>query len=230
MIAVVKAIEWDNFGLIIIDNSLSYSIVDILFGGRKVAPTLKVEGRPYTSIEQSMVQSIIELLLNDLSSSFEPVSPVTFQLERMETNPRFATIARPEDVALLLSLQVEMESRSGTIELLLPFSTIEPVKKLLAKSFIGERGSKDPTWANHLEEEIFQTKVTIDAAINGKTATIKDVVSLNVGDTIVLDKFANDDIYLRIDGIKISSGKLGKFDDKVAVQLTDDINLERFKL
>ena len=67
-------------------------------------------------------------LLTDLGTAFDPISPVTFQFERMETTPRFATITRPNNPALLVRLRVDMEERGGTIEILLPHTTLEPVR------------------------------------------------------------------------------------------------------
>ena len=35
MLSVFKAEEWDNFGLMVVDSGLIYSIVDVLLGGRR---------------------------------------------------------------------------------------------------------------------------------------------------------------------------------------------------
>jgi flagellar motor switch protein FliM len=56
LLMVFKAIEWENFGLMFTDGALIYSLVDILFGGRKVVRPQKIEGRPYTSIEQDIAK------------------------------------------------------------------------------------------------------------------------------------------------------------------------------
>lgn len=230
MIGVIKAIEWDNFGLVVIESSLIYSFVEILFGGRKTPSALKVEGRPYTSIEQNIVQSITEIILDDLSTCFETITPVTFQLDRLESNPKFATIARPEDVVVTLSLKVVMESRHGKIDIIFPFSTLEPVKKILSKSFLGERGSKDPTWLRHFETEISNAKIKAEVILNGKTTSLQEAMNLKVGSTIMLDILPTDELSMKIAGLKVACGKLGKVDDKMAIQLSDGINLSKFKL
>ena len=90
MLSVFKAEEWDNFGLITVDSSLIYSIVDVLLGGRRGTAAMRIEGRPYTTIERSLVERMVHVMLADLSSAFEPLSPVTFRFDRLETNPRFA--------------------------------------------------------------------------------------------------------------------------------------------
>src|SRR5712692_11568595 len=54
MLSVFKAEEWDNYALLIVDSSLIYSIVDVLLGGRRGTGAMRVEGRPYTTIERNL--------------------------------------------------------------------------------------------------------------------------------------------------------------------------------
>jgi len=228
MIAVIKAVEWDNYGLIVIESQLIYTFMDILFGGRKMPVNLKVEGRAYTSIEQNIVQTITEMILSDLSTSFDPITPVTFQLDRLESNPKFAMIARPEDPVNHLELKVQMDNRDGKIDIIFPYSTLEPAKKILSKSFIGDRGTKDPTWLRHFEYEISQAKITAEVILNGKTSSLKEALDMKVGNTLVLDIMANDELYMKVAGLKVGTGKIGKVNDKMAIQMSDSINLKKY--
>ena len=65
---------------------------------------------------------MIEVILADAELAFKPLSPVKFNIDRLETNPRFAAIARPANAAILVKLRIDMEDRGGRIELLLPRS------------------------------------------------------------------------------------------------------------
>lgn len=85
MLSVFKAEEWDNNGLLVTDSALIYSIVDVLLGGRKGESSVRVEGRPYTTIESKLVERMVHVTLADVSSAFDPLSPVSFNLDRMET-------------------------------------------------------------------------------------------------------------------------------------------------
>src|SRR6478735_7394768 len=46
MLAIYKAVQWDNYGLITIDSAMIYSIVDVLLGGRRGTVPMRIEGRP----------------------------------------------------------------------------------------------------------------------------------------------------------------------------------------
>ena len=143
MLAVFKADEWDNYGLMVVDSAMIYSIVDVLLGGRRGTAAMRIEGRPYTTIERTLVERLIQVVLADLSASFDPLCPVTFRFERLEVNPRFATISRLSNAAVLARLRIDMEDRGGRLELLLPYATLEPVRELLLQQFMGEKFGRD---------------------------------------------------------------------------------------
>ena len=87
-----------------------------------------------------------------------------------------------------------MEDRGGEVAIMLPYATIEPIKKLLAKSFIGEKGTKDPIWLKHMEDEIANAEIDLQVLIDGKVSKMEEVVNMKVGSTLVLDTFANDEL------------------------------------
>ena len=121
---------------------------------------MRIEGRPYTTIETNLVKRLIEVVLADAEQAFEPLSPVTFNIDRLETNPRFAAISRPANAAILVRLRIDMEDRGGNIELLLPYATIEPIRELLLQMFMGEKFGRDPIWEGHLATEIGQAQIS----------------------------------------------------------------------
>src|SRR6516164_5479631 len=143
ILAVFHAEQLDNYGLFTVDSNLIYSIVDVLLGGRRGSSAMRIEGRPYTTIERTLVQRMIEVIMQDMCTAFEPLTPVHFNLDRLETNPRFAAIARPANAAILVKLRIDMDDRGGRIELLLPYSTLEPIRKMLLQQFMGEKFGRD---------------------------------------------------------------------------------------
>ena len=108
---------------------------------------------------------MIEVVLADAELAFEPLSPVNFNIDRLETNPRFAAISRPANAAILVRLRIDMEDRGGNIELLLPYATIEPIRDLLLQMFMGEKFGRDPIWEGHLATEIGQAEIAVDAVL-----------------------------------------------------------------
>lgn len=225
LLIIFRAVEWENYGMVMVDSSQIYTIVDILLGGRKSnKKNVKVEGRPYTIIEQDLVKRMVDILLVDLGAAFEPISPASFHFDRLETNPRFATISRPSNPALLIRFRIDMlEDRGGMIELLLPHATLEPIRDLLLQMFMGENFGQDTVWEKHMGKELRNASVTVETMLAEKTITLRDVMSFKVGSTLLLDCTPEDEVMLRCGGIPITTGILGKVGDNIAVSLLDDI-------
>src|SRR6266699_2227229 len=186
ILAVFHAEELDNYGLFTVDSNLIYSIVDVLLGGRRGSSAMRIEGRPYTTIERTLVQRMIEVIMQDMCAAFEPLAPVSFALDRLETNPRFAAIARPANAAILVKLRIDMEDRGGRIELMLPYATLEPIRKLLLQQFMGEKFGRDSIWESHLATELWSTKVDIEAILDEQSMPLHQVMNLEVGQTMML--------------------------------------------
>ena len=219
MLSVFKAEEWDNYGLITVDSSLIYSIVDVLLGGRRGTAAMRIEGRPYTTIERSLVERMVHVMLGDLSAAFEPLSPVTFRFDRLETNPRFATISRPSNAAIVARLRIDMEDRGGRLELLLPYATLEPVRELLLQMFMGEKFGRDTIWETHLAEELWVTDVDLEAVIDSQTMKLRDVFDLKVGSQIMLSATQDSPIQLVCGDVQMYTGRMGRKGNRIAVRI-----------
>ncbi len=223
MLAVFKAEQWDNHGLMIVDSAMIYSIVDVLLGGRRGTAAMRIEGRPYTTIERALVERLIQVVLQDLSASFNPLCPVDFRFERLEVNPRFAMISRPSNAAVLARLRVDMEDRGGRLELLLPYATLEPVRELLLQQFMGEKFGRDSIWETHLAEELWSTKVELDVVLDEQVMSLADVMRLQVGDRIALGVQPGAPVQVRCGAVPLFEGKLGRRKNRVAVRLDAEL-------
>jgi flagellar motor switch protein FliM len=223
MLAVFKAEEWDNYGLLVIDSAMIYSIVDVLLGGRRGTAAMRIEGRPYTTIERSLVEKLIQVVLTDLQAAFDPVCPVTFRFERLETNPRFAAISRLSNAAILAKLRVEMEDRGGKLELLLPYATLEPVREMLLQMFMGERFGRDSIWESHLAEELWQTEIELAAVLDEQTMQLHEVMQLRPGDRIAFNVAPGAPVQLRCGAIPLFEGAMGRRQARLAVRIERDI-------
>ncbi len=219
ILAVFRAEELDNYGLLTVDSNLIYSIVDVLLGGRRGTAALRIEGRPYTTIERVLVQRMVEVVLNDAKAAFEPLTPVNFNLDRLETNPRFAAIARPANAAILVKLRIDMEDRGGRVELLLPYATLEPIRKMLLQQFMGEKFGRDNIWESHLATELWTTQMEVRAVLDEQQLPLSQVLNFKVGETIVLNANADSPVQLRCGSIPLTTGRMGRKGHSIAVRV-----------
>src|SRR3569623_3080430 len=202
-------------------------MIDVLLGGRRGASQLRIEGRPYTTIETELVKRLVEVVLADAEQAFRPVSPVTFTIDRLETNPRFAASSRPANAAILVKLRIDMEDRGGRIELLLPYATLEPIRATLLQMFMGEKFGRDQIWEGHLATEIGQAEVGVDAVLYEEHLPLRRMMKLKVGDTLMLELKPDATVKLRCGDVTLTEGRMGKVGDRIAVRVTKNLRKPR---
>ena len=219
LLNVFKAEEWDNYGLMSLDSSLIYSMVDVLLGGRRGTAAMRIEGRPYTTIELNIVKDMIQLILSDLSTAFDPITSVSFAFDRLETNPRFATISRLSNAVIVAHLRVDMEDRGGKIDLMIPYATLEPVRELLLQMFMGERFGRDTIWENHLMSQLWDTEVEIKAVLKEKDIKLAEISSWEKGSFLPLDIPPSEEVNIVCGDVPLFKGAMGRKSDHIVIKV-----------
>ena len=223
MLSMFKAEEWDNNGLMVIDSALIYSVVDVLLGGRKGTPAIRVEGRPYTTIETRLIERMSTVVLNDLSSAFDPLAPVSFALDRMETNPRFAALTQGSNACVLARLRIDMGDRGGRVEILIPYATLEPIRELLLQMFMGEKFGRDSIWETHLTNELYETDVALQAILGEKTLPLDDLLNWKPGTTVVFNTTPRDKVEVRCGDFPMYKATMGQKQGILAMKINNYI-------
>src|SRR3569833_1487511 len=154
---------------------------------------MSIEGRPYTAIGRALVQRVVEVILADMRA------------------------------AILAKLRIDMEDRGGRTELLLPYATLEPIRKLLLQQFMGEKFGRDSIWESHLATELWSTRVEIDAILDEQTLPLHRMMNLEVGQTMMLSAGPDSKIQLRCGGVLFLTGRMGRVGANVAVRVDEAV-------
>ncbi|MBB5685259.1 flagellar motor switch protein FliM [Sphingobium boeckii] len=224
MLGVFQVHEWENYGVVAVDSGLIYAVVDALLGGRKGNVSQRIEGRAFTTIETSLVSKMVQLALNDFAASFEAIEVVNMELERVETSPRFAAIAGPSNIAAVATFSVDMEGRGGRFSIILPYATIEPVREKLLQRFMGEKLGRDRIWELHMASELSQTEIIMDVVLGDKQMRLRDVMNLQVGQTIGVNRGPDDALEVHCGGIALGRAYIGQRCNNIAIKMVTDIS------
>jgi flagellar motor switch protein FliM len=223
MIGVFRVEEWRNYGLVTVESSLIYAVVDALLGGRKAGDRPVIDGRAFTGIEIGLVSRMLDLALADLGTALAPIAPATIALERIETSPSFASIAGSTNICAVATLRVDMNGRGGCFTVLLPYATIEPVRYLLGQRFMGEKQGPENIWGAHLAGEIRRTEVSVDVVLGEAQMTLGQIRALAPGHTIPLGRRPDEALAIQVGGIALGQAHIGQRSNHVAVRLSTDI-------
>lgn len=225
LLAITHASPWDDSLIVSMDGDFVFAALELMLGGRSARAPSRPAERGFTSIERRMGQRLADIVLKDLAESFRQIAEVAFNVERMEVNPQFSIIAQPTSPAVLMQIDVMFEASRGKIALIVPYDTIEPIKRLLTKVFYGDRLGGDEIWRSHLSDRIESSTVTLTARLHERMVPMSEVLGWKEGDTIDLLLADDQPVTLLCAGVEMFHGAMGKRQNgSAAVRLTEDLN------
>lgn len=210
--------------LLVIESKLAYALVDSFFGGAD-RPYTKIEGKDFTQIELQIVQKVVGLAIDDLEVAWESVEKIGCSFVRTEVNPQFVGIVPPTDVVIASTFDVELENANGTITIVIPYSTIEPIKQKLQSGFQIESDQTDKKmWTAIIREQLMETAMNLQVFLGASEISLGDLMRLKVGDVIPLDQDATGEFDIQVEGVKKFKGYMGIHHGSVAMQVTRQID------
>jgi len=224
-IYIFRVEELNGVAILELSPNLVLYIVDRLFGGKGQTTE---EARPITTIEQTVMKKIIEKAMENLSTAWQQVAPLTFILEGFESNPDVVQIAPPGETVITISLEIKIQDTSSLMNVCFPYLILEDIiSKLNVQHFISM--SKKETSEEQLvtiQERLRLTSLPIIAYLGRTEITVNDLLDLNVGDVIRLNKRVEDLLEISIGGNKKFFGRPGIKGKKKAIKIvrsvTDD--------
>lgn len=223
-ICVLRLNELRGPALIIIESKLSYAIIDSFFGGRD-RPFTKVDGKEFTKIELTFMKRIMDIAIRDLEEAWAPIQNLDAQFMRAEINPQFASIVPPSEVVLNTTYEIEFESASGTVMVVFPYSTIEPVKQKLSSTFQTDTDVVDTVWSSYLTKHIQSVELIARVKLGEADIKLSEIVNLNVGDVIPLSQDVSGELCVEVEDVAKLKCLSGIYKGSRAVQITKKVEI-----
>lgn len=209
--------------LLVIESKLAYALVDSFFGGAD-RPYTKIDGKEFTPIELSIVRKVVELAINDLEVAWASIEKIGCSFVRTEVNPQFVGIVPPTDVVIASTFDVELENATGTVSIVIPYATLEPIKQKLQNGFQVESDQTDKKlWTSIIREQLIETDLDIDVTLGETTIQLRDLMKMKVGDVIPLNQDASGELNIDVEGVPKFKGYYGIHHGTYAMQVTRKI-------
>ncbi len=213
IIAIVGLSPLPGKVLMVMDPVVAFYMIDRLFGGpgRMIG-----KARSLTEIEQTVMERIFGAMLNYLAETWRNFAEITPKLEAIEANPLFAQIVAPNEMVLVVVLQINIGEQSGTFSFCHPYLTLEPVlPKLSAQQWFQTlRGQESASIARSEMEEFMEgIPLELKISLGGAVLTMRELLNLEVGDVVSLGTVVGGDLEIFVgDRLKFraQAGLLGR--------------------
>ncbi|MFD1695845.1 flagellar motor switch protein FliM [Roseibium aestuarii] len=226
LVAVLYSAEWDARVLVGFDRDFIFTLAEVLFGGDGTEPPIDEE-RNFSNIETRLARTVFDVAARALEESFEPIARTSLKLERIESRMDFAIVGRRNNPAVVARLLLQAIGRGGEVFVIMPHSTLNPLRQRLSQVLAGEMSTRDKQWTQHFHNEIQRTEVRLEAILEEREMTLADIASLQVGQMIELQATVRSPVTLSCNQQPIFTCQLGQLNGSYTLQIEDLINDEK---
>jgi flagellar motor switch protein FliM len=216
---LLKAEQLDGQLCLEISPLIIYPIIDRLLGGS--SSELFIPQRPLTQIEQRLVQRITDRATTHLSEAWSNLTPLSFSVTDFESNPQLVQIVPPNETVVVVGFELKMGNRAGTMSLCIPYNVIEPIMgKLAAQNWFSyQKKDTGDEYLRKLTTNVTNASVEVRALLAQTTITMRELMSLRVGDLITTEKPAAQDLLILVEGKNKFQGQVGRLRENKAIRI-----------
>lgn len=218
-INIFKLEPLKGYALFVMEAPLVFAFVELFFGGPN-ARNVKSEGRSFTSIEQRVIKKVVDIALQDIAAAWQALAPVASEYVSSEMNPQFVTIVTPSEIVIKIEVHIEIEDFTGKFFFCIPYSMIEPIKEKLYSGMQSDKSSVDQRWVARLGEMLQESYVEISVDVARTILTVGELLELDKGNIINLNKAVSDGLIVKVEGIPKFAGYPGYSRGSQAVKIT----------
>lgn len=203
--------------------NVAFAMLDRLLGGAGSAPS-KIGS--LTEIETIIMEKIFSRAFESLQEAWRTVIDLQPRMEALETNPQFMQIVSPNETIALISLSTKIGDTTGMINLCIPHIVIEPIMSRLSVHhwFVNQKKTRAPEEQELLEQRVSKAKLPIIAELGNSRISVREFLSLNIGDVIALHKPTNEGLEVKVgDKVKFIASP-GTVRDKMAIQVEEIVS------
>ena len=221
--AFMMVLEADPIGTkfaIVVDIPSVLSMTNRLLGGSAAE---KYENRELTELEMAVAKRSLASLVENLSNTWTDLCGLSFKASDSETSPAALPLVPASEPTLLLAFSVVFDEEvEGTIALIVPWNSMEPVIDHISRAH--QDLTEDTAGSGAVARALGKVGVEIHAEAGSMEMPLGELLSYKPGDTILFPQNASNGVDVVVGGTPLYNGQPGTHDGHRAVQVTARID------
>lgn len=207
-------------GLMEISPSLAFIMVERLLGGQGVVP---MKNRDLTEIERKIIVNRLSRVIQLMGEAWSEIFEGNTQMVNVETNSQFTQIVAPNEMVVVITIEVKIDEQIGMINVCLPYIVMKPVLERLNSLLLFSSGEKTISAEEKeaIRKKIEWAKVPIKAMIGKAQITVQELINLERGDVIPLNQGIGDPLAVYVGEYMKFKAMPGLYGNRISVQITE---------
>ena len=209
---------YDGNAVLELNPSLVFPVLEMLLGGGTVT-TAKVS-REVTEIEQSILEGLFRIILNDLKEAWKGVASIAFAIEKHETEPQVLQILAPSEAVVAIAVEIRIGENAGMMNIGIPSIVIKMLRQKFDQQWSVRKTQATETEHARILRLIKPAIMNLDVRLQGPTVRVGDLMKLDAGDILTFDYPVQRPINLLTNGRVKYQGQVGTSGRKKAFTIS----------
>ncbi len=210
----------ETIAIMQLSNPVTMTIMDRLMGGTGAYTELN---RDFTEIEVGLMTTVLGRMAGLLKDPWGQYIDLDPSLTNVETNSRVMQSIPPDEVVVLIMLEIEIKDVKNTMSICIPAMNLESIMSKFSDKWARNTKKYDPNRENERRQSILESikdsGINIDAILCKTDVDLYDILTLQVDDVIPLGMSINDNVEVLVGGKHWFDGKLGVRNNKKAIRI-----------
>jgi flagellar motor switch protein FliM len=216
-IACIGLQPYDGTTVLELNLGLMFGLIELLLGS-KGRSTLVVQ-RKITDIEKNLLQTVMRVILRDLSDTWKSVADISFSVQSLGSEPQLLQVLAPAEAVIVIAIELRVGSTSGLMNFAVPSIFIKRLRNKFDQLQQVRRAESTEEDQLHLAQLIQYANLAFDVRIDGGRISTRTLFDLDVDDVLILDHPADREISGFLNGQEKWLGNIIAKNEKMAFQL-----------
>lgn len=210
----------DTNGIIQLANPITFTMLDRLLGGHGAFSEIN---RDFTEIEIALMSDVMRKMAEALKNPWGQYIDLDPVMTTVETNSRVMQSIPPDEVVILVTLEIEIKDIKNIMAFCVPATNLESIMSKFGDRWARTTKSSNPKKENERREAIMSalkdSDVNVRAVLCDTKLDLYDLLTLQVDDVIPLNVPISRNIDVKIGGSVWYDGKLGVTNNRKAIKI-----------
>ena len=199
--------------------ALVFPVLEMLLGG--TAKSLMKINREITEIEQSVLDGLFRITLNDLKSAWRTVTPMDFTIESHEAEPQLLRILAPNEAVVAVAMEVKIGDNAGMMNIGIPSIVVKMLRHKLDQQWSARRTESTEAEQARILHLVRNSQMLLDSRLTGPALRVEELMELKEGDVISFDYPVRHLLDLSLNGMLKYRGRIVAADGKRGFQIDE---------
>jgi flagellar motor switch protein FliM len=213
----------EDLVLMDISKDIGFCCIDRLLGG--AGKPLEAD-REYTEIEIGILEHLMRGMVNLMKNVWVDYLEVAPRMIKVETNARILQGISADENVVIVVMNFMLNETQGKMNICIPATTLETMFRM--KNALGKRKERrdqllEAQRKKDILSEISQSELEITAILGSIEVMSRDLIDLEVGDIIKLNKPESSMVDLAVGETVWFRGEMGSYNKKRAIAIREPI-------